>query len=383
MNSVVLSSWGMIYHHLSDEQIVHAAFHDEDLFFQKGSKICPNPLTPRENKMIALHALLGILAVEEAWTKACLGEQRNLLFGRGPRFRQARAAVVAGTNMGSLGHIPFDKTPDLYSSSKFRHNALAAPIAIRFGLGGGDFSLCASSATGGEAIWLAANLIQMNLIDVAVVVCSELTNDFSNELAKSMGVKSASGTERPLSAQRDGMRIVESAVALILESEEHAKQRNFQPMARWLSGSVKNECYQLLAPDESMNALEEAFLDTLKAIGLESSQIDWISLHATGTKIWDPLEIGLFKKLFPKIMPHLSAFKRTFGHGRSTACLMASAMIAEGLKNNQTPVLPADIDPLFKLDLSLIQHKSPKLAMHWSAGMGGTMVVNLFQSLTD
>jgi hypothetical protein len=31
MSSVVLSSWGMIYKHLSDEQIVHAAFHDEDL----------------------------------------------------------------------------------------------------------------------------------------------------------------------------------------------------------------------------------------------------------------------------------------------------------------------------------------------------------------
>ena len=156
----------------------------------------------------------------------------------------------------------------------------------------------------------------MNIVDLVVVVCAELTNDFTNQLAKAMGVKSTSGKGRPLTAQRDGMRTVESAVALILESEEHAKKRKFKPLARWMGGSVKNECFHLLAPDETMKTLEEAFRDTIESVDIKSSQIDWLSLHATGTRVWDPLEIAMTKKIFKNQIPHLSAFKRSFGHGR-------------------------------------------------------------------
>lgn len=378
MHSIVLSSWGMAYHHLEDERIIHAVFHDEDLFDQKGFKKYPNYLSPKENKMIAPHTLLGIMAVEEAWKKAGLGAQRNILYGNKAKFRNSRTAIISGTNYGSLGLIPLDKQLNHYSASKFRGDALTKPIAIRFGLGGGDFSLCASSATGGEAIWLAAHLIRMNIVDLVVVVCAELTNDFTNQLAKRMGVKSTSNKELPLSSQRDGMRSVEGAVALIVESEDHAKKRQFKPLARWISGSVKNECFHLLAPDVTMRTLTEAFIETIDSVGLQPSQIDWLSLHATGTRVWDPLEIGLVKKIFSKNIPHLSAFKRSFGHGRSTGCLMAAAMIIEGLKSQRLPILPQDIDPSFNLDISAIKSKGPKFAMHWSAGMGGTIAVNLF-----
>lgn len=179
----------------------------------------------------------------------------------------------------------------------------------------------------------------MLIVDLVVVVCAELTNDFTNQLAKRMGVKPTSNKELPLSSQRDGMRSIEGAVALIVESEDHAKKS-------WISGSVKNECFHLLAPDVTMRTLKEAFIETIDSVGLQPSQIDWLSLHATGTRVWDPLEIGLVKKIFSKNIPHLSAFKRSFGHGRSTGCLMAAAMIVEGLKSQRLPILPQDIIPV-------------------------------------
>lgn len=383
MSSVILSSWGMIFQNLDDEEIINSAFNDEDVVFKKGSKEYINTLSFKENKMIPPHAMMGILAVEEAWKKAQLGEERNLLTGNELKFRNPRAGVVSGTCYGALGEISLDRKFDLYSPSKFRGNALAAPIAIRFGLGGADFSLCASSATGGEAIWLASQLIRMDILDLVVVVCSEKINDFTNQLAMAMGVKSQTGRGRPLTAQRDGMRTVEASVAIIFESEQHAKKRNFKGLVRWVNGCVKNECCHLFSPEKTMNALEEAFCATLYLPGLNPNQIDWLSLHATGTRVWDPLEINLVKKIYPEKIPYLTAFKRSFGHGRANACLMATAMIAEGLKNQRLPVLPQDIDPDFNLDISLIKHKPPQLAMHWSAGMGGTIAVNLFKTLND
>ncbi len=361
--------------------MVEAAFNDLDLVPGLISVEDQSYLPEDESHLLAPHTLKAMLAVERAWAKANLGQQRNFLRGKDKKFRDPRAAVVAGTITGSLGLFDFSIPHifDHYTSSKIRGNALAAPIAIRFGLGAGDFSLSAASATGGQALWMGANLIKMGVADIVVVVCVELMSPFIKNVLSAMGVLSISGTARPLTFERDGMRPVESAVALVLESEEHAKKRQHTPLARWICGSVKNECYHLLAPEPNTAALREAVIDSLKFLKGDLSKIDWISLHATGTKVWDALEIKLIKELFGKKPPHLSAFKRTFGHGRSTACLIAVAMIAEGLEKNRLPVLPQDIDPNFNLDLSLVHNTKASYAMHWSAGMGGTIAVNLFE----
>jgi 3-oxoacyl-(acyl-carrier-protein) synthase len=125
--------------------------------------------------------------------------------------------------------------------------------------------------------------------------------------------------------------------------------------------------------------LEEAVREVLKS----NQSIYWLALHATGTKVWDSIEMGLVSKIFGEQIPHLSAFKRTFGHALGSACLLSIAMIAEGLANQRLPVLPHPIDPAFNLSFPKASLTHAKRAMNWSVGMGGTVAVNLFESCHD
>jgi 3-oxoacyl-[acyl-carrier-protein] synthase II len=385
-NDVVISSWGALFGDYSEHQLVEAAFQDKDLAFHAHSNLDTliETIPEKERQLIGPHALKACLAVEKAMSKAQLWRERNCLRGKGQRFRQPRAAIIAGSSLGMIGsilqaHQESSEKLHPYTLSKLRGNSIAAPLAIRFGFGAGDFSLSAASATGGQAIWLGSQLIRSNIADVVVVVCADVSKSskFAERALKAVGAVASSFHSRPLCAKRDGMRPIDASVAIVLESAAHAAQRKFQPLARWVGGSVKNDCHHLIAPEPNALGLEEAVHEALSQMKKDTT-IDWLSLHATGTKAWDFIEANLIHKLFSPELPHISAFKRTFGHTLGSGCLLSIAMLAEGLQQGRLPIIPQEIDPAFNLNLS--PKTKAKRAMNWSAGMGGTVAVNILES---
>jgi 3-oxoacyl-(acyl-carrier-protein) synthase len=385
LNSVVISSWGAVYSTLDEKDLVKAAFNDHDLSHY------PEPewhklhesIPKSEQYLMGPHAIKACLAVERSFMRAKLWTKRNSLRAKGQSNRHPRAAIVAGTSLGMLGSMIKHQEKNLeksdpYTLARLRGNSIAAPLAIRFGLGAGDFSLSAASATGGQAIWLAAQLIQLKVADLVVVVSADMGKNcsFTQRAMDAMGVVASSLNSRPLSSERNGMRPVDAAAAIILESESHAVQRGFKPMMRWTGGAVKNDCHHLITPHPQALALEEAILESLQY----QSKIDWLALHATGTKAWDSIETSLMKKIFGRDLPHISAFKRSFGHSLGSACLLSIAMIAEGLCNQTLPKLPDNIDPNFDLEFTTPKNFKIQHAMNWSVGMGGSVAVNLFET---
>ena len=386
LNEVTLSAWGAVYNDLDEKTLVEAAFNDSDIVHEIGTKKedLTDLLPVCELKLLGPHAKLATLAVERAWQKANLTAKRNLLRGNGERLRLPKAAVVAGSSIGMIEPVieasrSQSKKLSPYTLSKTRGNSIAAPIAIRYGLGAGDFSVSAASATSGQAIWLAAQLIRSGTANLVVVVCSDILSDFTYKALNAVGATSNSLIKRPMTADRDGMRPVQASVALIMESKEHALSRGHTPMACWLGGAVKNDCYHLIKPEQNFIALKEAFAETLVQANYTASMIEWLSLHATGTRVWDEIEANLVNELFAGHTPHLSAFKRTFGHTLGSSCLLSTAMIAEGLATERLPILPNDIDLGFDLCLPKVPSEKANCAMNWSAGMGGTVTVNLFE----
>lgn len=386
-NNVVVSAWSAIFGSLTDLELFDAAFKDDDLthHIQPDTSRLPQIISKHEQVLMGTHALNACMAIEQAFLKAQLWKERNLLRGKGKRFRHSRAAIIAGSSLGMIKAVtdakqnPAEKIHP-YTLSKVRGNSISAPLAIRFGLGAGDFSLSAASATGGQAIWLAAQLIKLNVADIVVVVCSDISkgSEFTENALNAIGAVASSSSSRPLCSNRDGMRPIEASAAVILESESHAIKRGFRPLARWIGGAIKNDCHHLIAPEPNGKGLEEAFVETMSNLK-NNTTIDWLSLHATGTKAWDQIEASLVNKLFATKIPHISAFKRTFGHTLSSACLLSISMIAEGLSKQKLPQLPQFIDPKLNLKLNTQNIAFAKTAMNWSVGMGGTVAVNLFE----
>ncbi len=394
-HEVVFSSWSAVYSDLNEIALVEAAFNDSDLVpsFQEVSHFnhYSNHSLEQEHRILTPCLLPAIIAVEKAWERAELSDQRNALRGKGPRIRHPRAAVVAGSSLGRISPIISEHTSNTekklspYTLSRLRGNAIAAPIATRFGLGGGSLSLSAASATGGQALWMAAHLIRIGMADQVVVVCTDsLKSNLVTKALHSIGIVASSSHSRPLSSQRDGMRPIEASAAVILESYTNTIKRNFKPLARWTAGSIKNECHHLIAPEPSGTTLKEATQETLNYLGYDISKIDWLSMHATGTCLWDHIESRLALEIFGPSLPHISAFKRTFGHTLGSAGLLEASMLAEGLATQRLPLWPKNTDPKLKLKQNLKRTIPPiklQRAMMWSAGMGGDVTVNLFEAL--
>ena len=331
--------------------------------------------------ILGRHQLLALAVVESAWRSAGLSEQRNRLRGEGSRARHARFGCVSGTSIGGLAAMEEDVAENVrlspYALSRWRANSVGAVTSLRFGLGGADLCLNSASATGAQALFMGCSMIRTGVADAVVVVAADPfpTPRILETMTRNGSV--AKGEESlPLSSGRNGMTPVEGAGCLILESEEHLVARGGVPLAEWVAGECANEAYHLMAPNDEAAVLEEILAHCVSS----KEQIDWISLHATGTLRFDRAEISALKRFFGERLPWITAFKRITGHALGASGLIEAALLCEGLNRGEVPPWPMEIDSSLGLEKTPPRKPVPKLALQVAQGMGGTVVVNLLRS---
>lgn len=344
---------------------------------------CNGGFEAHELSRVSNSAKLASKVLDRAWKQSQLPSHRNRLDGRGHRERDPKTALVVGYSLAQLDeaflHTDSAKgTRGPYTLSTLRGNALTAPLAIRFGIGGGTHIVSAASATGGQAIVTAGQLIKTGQVDRVAIVCLDhFSHPETERLMRVVGAVTDDPQSLPLSKKRSGMRPMPAAAAMILEREDVGKLRGMSPKVSWINGVIRSDCHHLVAPEPTSTALLEATQATLAQAGYPSNSIHWLSLHATGTQLWDASEANAVRQMFAKKPPHLSAFKRTFGHTLAAAGLFEAIMLVEAMTRGIVS------DPLEKLDSSLgldtfVPTTAAGNALMWSAGMGGDIAVNLF-----
>jgi 3-oxoacyl-(acyl-carrier-protein) synthase len=113
-----------------------------------------------------------------------------------------------------------------------------------------------------------------------------------------------------------------------------------------------------------------------------SMSIDWVSLHSTGTLIFDPLEVSTVKSAFGEHLPWLSAFKRTIGHTLSAAGVFDALLLSKGLEAGEWPIWPKNMDHLLNLPSNRnVPSTQPNTALQLGQGMGGLVTCNLWRRL--
>ena len=114
---------------------------------------------------------------------------------------------------------------------------------------------------------------------------------------------------RPYDSNRDGFVISGGAGMIILEDEEHAKQRGANILAK-LSGYFANsDGYDMVAPSgEGASRCMQGAIDNSKI------KIDYINTHGTSTPVGDVAEINAIKTLFTSEQPMISSTKSMTGH---------------------------------------------------------------------
>ena len=155
----------------------------------------------------------------------------------------ARCGVIIGTS-GSSIRSPDDLQGvgiERFKVIREMTNSLPAWISIENGFRGPSFTISAGCASGSYAIARAFDLIQWGTIDFAVAggVDTLLTKNITilGNFMKMLSERNDPPEKvmRPFDKERDGWVIADGGCAVILESYEHAIQRNAKVYA-WILG---------------------------------------------------------------------------------------------------------------------------------------------------
>ncbi len=218
-----------------------------------------------------------------------------------------RTGIVMGTAVNGLGFI--GQTQEEYVLdekpigprflTKVLGNIAAAQLAIYHGLKGPCYTVSTACSSGGDAVSLAAMLLETGAADAMVVMAGEasLCPLMICSLAKA-GALSKKGESRPFDQNRDGFVIGEGGGGLILETEDSAKKRGAVILAELLGYANNTDGYHPVAPQPQGLGAAACMAASLDKAGLEPSDIGYINAHGTATVRGDAAETKAIQRIF-------------------------------------------------------------------------------------
>jgi len=245
------------------------------------------------------------------------------------------AAAVLGTCLGAE-HTYEESYCSLYEKGKSRVHPLTAPkgmpsaavsqISMQFGITGPVFAVCSACSSAAHAIIQAHMMIQNGLVDVAIAGGSEAP--LSLVLIKSFeGLRALSkDTCRPFSEDRSGLVLGEGAGVVVLESEEHAKKRGADIYAELSGYGMSSDAGHVTAP--SVDGISRAISSALENAKIDTSDVDYINAHGTGTLANDVAETAAINSVFGEYAGNLAVSSTKSMHGHTLGAAGGLELIA-------------------------------------------------------
>jgi 3-oxoacyl-[acyl-carrier-protein] synthase II len=201
-------------------------------------------------------------------------------------------------------------------------NMASGQAAITFGARGPNYATVSACATAGHALGEAAEMIIRGDADVMLAGGTEapvyevLVGAFAAMRALSTRNDDPHGASRPFDQGRDGFVIAEGAAVLILEELEHARARGARILAELRGYAATADAMHITLPAPGGEGGVRAVRRALTKAGMEPTDIDHISAHATSTPEGDPAELAGFRTIFGDHAPNVSitATKGAIGH---------------------------------------------------------------------
>lgn len=187
---------------------------------------------------------------------------------------------------------------------------------------------CSSSA---NAILLGTRLIQSGKAERVIVGGADCLAKFTVNGFNSLRILSELPC-RPFDKERDGLTLGEAGAYLVLESQEHA--RNKKKYAEVIGYGNSNDAFHPSATSDEATGPRLAMEEALKNAELDPSQIDYINAHGTGTPNNDLTESFAFSKVF-KTAPPFNSTKSYTGHTLAAAGSLGAIFSILSLNNNE------------------------------------------------
>jgi len=311
-----------------------------------------------------------------------------------------RVGVILGSGIGGIetleaqARILEEKGPSRVSPvfvPMIISNMGAAQVAITYDLRGPNLTSVSACASSNNSIGEAFRYIQLGYADVIITGGTEAPitplaiAGFSNMKALSCRNEEPEKACRPFDAKRDGFVASEGAAILVLETLEHAIQRDARIYAEIAGYGCTCDAYHITAPDPEGRGAIKAMQAALNDAGAPIEVVDYINAHATSTPLGDKAETTAIKKVFGEHAKRIaiSSTKSMTGHLLGAAGGLEAAICSLVI---QRGVIPPTInyeqpDPDCDLDYvpNLARKAKVRFALSNSFGFGGHNVTLAFK----
>lgn len=193
----------------------------------------------------------------------------------------------------------------------------AVNITKMFGITGRVISSSTACTTSSQSIGYGYEAVKYGMQDAMLCGGADEYDTttvavFDNLLACSTAFNDAPHlTPRPFDTKRDGLVVGEGAGAVMLEEYEFARRRGAPMLAEVLGFACNNNGGDLILPN--LNGIRETIRIGLKDAKINADEVDFISAHATGTKMGDVIEAQAIYDVYGNI-PGVVGLKSYMGH---------------------------------------------------------------------
>jgi beta-ketoacyl ACP synthase len=315
-----------------------------------------------------------------------------------PELDTNRLAVSIGTGLGSAEELVFSydemRTGGMRAVSplavqKFMPNGAAAAVGLERKAKAGVMTSISACASGSEAIARAWQQLILGEADAAIcggvetrIEAVPIAAFAQMRIVLSTNNDNPAGACRPFDKDRDGFVFGEGGALMLIETEEGAKARGANILARIMGASVTSDGFHMVAPDPNGTRAGHAITRAIEFAGLSPSDIDHINAHATGTHVGDLAEGKAITNALGGHKPAVYAPKSALGHSVGAVGAVESILTVLALRDQVVPptLNLENLDP--EIDLDVVAGKPRpgdyQYALNNSFGFGGHNVAIAF-----
>jgi 3-oxoacyl-[acyl-carrier-protein] synthase I len=216
-------------------------------------------------------------------------------------------------------------------------NNVLAYTGITYGFKGANHNITNHAVGGLQALQEAYFAIKSNLIKRAVVVAYDFGNEPQALLNYGkLGLLSQHDL-KPFDKAHDGTVLAEGAAALVLESEESARERDADCLVEVMAGFSTTECEGVFSIENDATGLSCLLKKTLDENKLNPSDIGMVIAHGNGNIKSDSTEAKAIVDTFGENSLAVTSFKWSVGHTLAASGLIDSVLTVNALRDKTIP----------------------------------------------
>ncbi len=197
----------------------------------------------------------------------------------------------------------------------------AVNITRMFGITGRVIASSTACTTSSQAIGFGYEMVKYGMQDAMICGGADEYDTttvavFDNLMACSVNYNEKPNcTPRPFDANRDGLVVGEGGGAVLLEEYESAKKRGAKILGEVIGFGCNNNGGDLILPN--LDGITATLRLALDDAGITPSDVDFVSAHATATKMGDVIEAQAIAAVYGK-GPLVTGLKSYMGHTMGT-----------------------------------------------------------------